>query len=833
MALFNLIDRLQVFSLRELWAHPARTLASMTVMAISAAFLVAMVGISGSVSGTVRNVADAVGGNAPLEVSGITDSGIDEHLVSPISDTPGVAVAAPLIRTQVKTSAGPAMLIGADLSGTELTSPLVKSGERHLSTLMNTPRGVLVGPAFDQQPGTSIIVGDQKLTVAATLTDTSASRVNQGRFVMAPLTQAQQITGRSGRVDSILVALEPGADLATVRADLTTAVAGRAVVGDSVERVAQTGNGIRILQYLTLMSAGVAFIVAAFLIYTVMSIAISQRQATLSMLRAIGGRRRTLILHLLGESAMLGFLGGVVGAAIGVAVGRFVVAGLPTALVQSTNLRLEYALPWYAAPAAVVMSVGMTVTAAAVAAYHVYRVSPLDALVPVEVATETGPPRWLRAGALATWAVLLSAAVAIHLTQTDNLFVAAMAIALFFGSAIALCVGLTPQLVAATAAVARIGGGHRRLAAAAVERSAMRVWATLMTVVIAVAMTVTITGANEDTIAAAKGSMASYDRTPVFVSSNPSTELPAGARLPDQLVSQISQLPDVSQVVDGRVAFASVNGVRIALNGLAPGTQSPIFALTDEHNRQPLLNGEGVVLSKSLGRSLGVSAGDELALQTPTGVKQVRVLQLIPYLSVVNGVIGMNLQQMRSWFELPGSTLLEVYTYPGADNDRLLDTITMLAPAGVHVFSGTEALRSSEGALDQVAAIANAMWVIVVMIAAIALLNTLTMSVLQRRRELGVLRAVGASRGLILRMVLTEAASIGLVGGMIGLVFGLASQYFYDMATPTILNFDVPYQPGPSAAGFAVLALVLSLVGCIPPAVQASRINIIRAVATS
>ena len=126
--------------------------------------------------------------------------------------------------------------------------------------------------------------------------------------------------------------------------------------------------------------------------------------------------------------------------------------------------------------------------------------------------------------------------------------------------------------------------------------------------------------------------------------------------------------------------------------------------------------------------------------------------------------------------------------------------------------------------------IANAVWIIVVFVAAVALLNTLTLSVLERRREIGVLRAMGTSRRFTLQMVLVEAAGIGVIGGVLGLAFGLTDQWLYSLASGDIMNFDVDFRPSPTAFVFALGALAISLLGSVPPARRAARLNIIEAV---
>ena len=117
-------SRLRVFSLRELVVHRRRTTASVAVMAVSAMYLVAVIGIFGSITGSVNRLADGIAGVAALEVSGITDAGFPDTITADVAAVPGVATAAPMIRTSASTASGPVLLFGADASSAALGGAL-------------------------------------------------------------------------------------------------------------------------------------------------------------------------------------------------------------------------------------------------------------------------------------------------------------------------------------------------------------------------------------------------------------------------------------------------------------------------------------------------------------------------------------------------------------------------------------------------------------------------------------------------------------------------------------------------------------------------------------
>ena len=220
--------------------------------------------------------------------------------------------------------------------------------------------------------------------------------LNGGQYVLAPLALAQNVTGRQGQLDSILITTKPGADLAAVRTAVADAVKGRAIVAPPSMRAARAGDGVKMMNYMALMGAVVALVVGAFLVYTTMTMAITQRRPVISMLRAIGGRRTTIVRDMLAEAAILGVIGGAIGSVIGILMGRIAIGRLPPAVTQGLEARIEYWLPGYAIPAALATTVLTSVVASAMAARQVYKVSPIEALAPVGVSAADRVPRWLR-----------------------------------------------------------------------------------------------------------------------------------------------------------------------------------------------------------------------------------------------------------------------------------------------------------------------------------------------------------------------------------------------------------------------------------------------------
>ncbi|MCV7429908.1 FtsX-like permease family protein [Mycobacterium montefiorense] len=811
--------------------HRRRTIASIAVMAVSAMYLVAIFGIFGSITGSVNRLSDGIAGVASLEVSGITDAGFPDTIAADVAAVPGVATAAPMIRTPVSTSSGPVLLFGADerlaALGGALKDALKSGAPEQLANPSGPANGVRIGPGIGRAKGETFQLGSDSVTVTEVLAGKEVSALNGGHYVLAPLAFAQNITGRQGQLDSILITIKPGADLSQVRTAVSAAVNGRAIVADPSMRATRAGDGVKLMNYMALMGAMVALMVGAFLIYTTMTMAITQRRPVISLLRALGGRRAVIVRDMLAEAAILGVIGGGIGSALGILLGRSAISQLPPAMTQGLEARIEFWLPSYAIPIAIVTTALTSVVASAMAARQVYKVAPIEALAPVGVSAADHVPRWLRVGCGLGAILVFAVSIAVVITQRGVL--AFIAMSAIFSAEIALGFALTMPIVNAAAATARIFGTVGALAAATIERAPRRVWATVMTVVIAVITTVTITGTNNDMIRSARGIFTSVVDTPVWVSANPPDTYPTDA-LPQRLSDKLAGVPGVGHVTEGAFGFAEVGGTRVMLDGFSAGTADPLYRALGQQVRDDVLAGRGVVLSQNLGKTLHVRVGDQLRMQTPHGVRQATVLALVPYFSTVIGTLGLGLDQMRAWFDRPVTTTLQIAAAPGVDSRRLLTDVRAAVPTPNYVYDGNAELAGLEAPMHQSMFIANAVWIIVVLVAAVALLNTLTLSVLERRREIGVLRAMGSSRRFTLRMVLAEAAGIGFVGGLLGLTFGCVDQWLFSLVSGDMMNFHVSFHPSWMALAFTLGALAISLLGSVPPARRAARLNIIEAV---
>ncbi|GAA3951329.1 ABC transporter permease [Gordonia caeni] len=827
------LTRVRILNLRELASHRLRVLTSLIVVIVASGLLIAVLGAYGSMTESVRKFNAAISGTATVEVAAIADTGVDDALIGQLrSDVPDAKSVVPMVRGVVLIDGEPTTLLGSDMRVTAL-SPQLRSAVESSGGSVDLEQlgdGVIAGAGTGLAADQTVEISGTPVRVLQVVDDPGTDVLNGGRFIFAYLPLAQRLAGLDGAVDSIMIVPDDCISQDALRRQVSEVVDGRAAVVDPDFRVKQTEVASAVTRDSTLLVSLVSLIIAGFLVFNTMNMAVASRRQSLAMIRALGARRRHLVSDLLLESAIFGLVGGLIGVPVGILAGRWAVGRLPST-VGSTALEVSYHLPVFAAPLAVLACLIACVAATALAARSVFSVAPVEAMVPGE-ASDAEPPAskllWLTG--IAGVVMVVGAFV---MTRTVEGRPALLAGAVYSLGGILVCFGITVALVRAVVAVSRRFGGPGRLAAVNSDRAPRRVWATVMTVGVAIAVGIGISGALSNMVGSISNSLDGLSDPDIYVSSRDKSDIPVGPVLNPEIAAKAATLPGVERIAGGQWASVNIGESRAMLQGLEPGSAAPFMRKATPEAVRQTLDGDGILLSRVLARTLGVDVGDTLQLATPTGYRDLVVRDTVNYVTIDSGTAAVSEKLMADWFNRDGDTYLQIFTEPGADLAQLQRQLTEMVAeypgAGdrpVHVYTGQEALEATQKSVEQAGAFTVAIQWIVAGAAAIALLNTLLLSVLERRRELGVLRAMGASRRFVVRMVLAEAGSVAVVGAAVGVVMGSGLHYLADKSLAETTSIDIVYQPLWSSAGYVAAAAALCLFGALVPAVRASRMNI-------
>jgi putative ABC transport system permease protein len=584
---------------------------------------------------------------------------------------------------------------------------------------------------------------------------------------------------------------------------------------------------------ITLLVAFMALVVAGFLIFNSMNMAAAERRGEIAALRALGARRRPVMRDFLLESLLLALAGAALGSALGYAMAGASIDSLPPVITDSVDAKVELAVPASAVPAAVVAAVAASLAASWLAARRASRVPPVEAMRTADPSADAGEEqrRSGRLWALGLGIVLVALAFVTAAAFDDERSFGGGSLLLM--GVILLAYALIRPITRAAAWLASRLGPSGRIAASAVERAPRRAWATFMTVLLAVAIGVATTGSSQNTVDAASENVSTLADTDLMVQRASEDVLPVRPLLPRGTQRELAGTDGVERVVAGQFTYLNQPDKRALLLGLDGPSNTTAYRLASKRARADLLAGRGAVVSGTYAKEKGLSEGDTLTLPTAKGEVRIRIADVVDYVSMDAGLIALSLDRVAQWYGPSGASFYEVITEPGADREAVRDRIeqrTKALPYPVHVLDGSDSVKATESAVKQVGSLALALQWVIAAVAGLALLNTLMLSVVERRRELGILRALGGSRRYVRRVILSEATAVSVIGGLAGLLVGTALHYLSADVMAKSLAMDIPFTVAPAALGLAVGAILIALAGSVPPARRAGRLNVVRAI---
>lgn len=402
------------------------------------------------------------------------------------------------------------------------------------------------------------------------------------------------------------------------------------------------------------------------------------------------------------------------------------------------------------------------------------------------------------------------------------------------GGGILASYGLAGLLSAGAAAIARLDRGVGSLAATGIERSAHRVWATVMAVAVAVVIIVTVAGTSENVEAQTRQEFDYFRRTDLWVGTVPADQVPL-VGLPENLGPQLANLRGVERVV----ATAGTTTIRDGTQSFVFGYDGPSnffqFAQADDRARSRTLAGESVIATHQYARTHDLEVGDQVTMQGPGGTLRLPLADVVTTTVVAeSGSVHMSIAHFRRIYRTAGNIWYELQGTPGADITAVragTEDLTRGQPYPSVIESGDEAADTGIAAVAQVQGAVRSLIAVIVIVAGLAVFNTMVASVLERWRELGVLRAVGTTRRQLTRVVGLEACGVGAIGGMIGCGLGVllhwGSTSFLTRATPN----PVRYQFEPDLLIVAVAAAgVVTVAGTLGPALRAAHMDVRRAI---
>lgn len=829
-------------TLKELAARKLRLVATALAVIIGVAFLAGTLTLTATVMGTFDDLlakADAgtdafVRGRSPMALGfGESRPRVDADLADAVRSVAGVADVAVRVTGYAQILDKDGKAVGDQQTGVlgMNWAPVPALNPFHLTTGRAPDRTGEIVIDKHSADAAHLAVGD-RTTVLTAGTPQPATIVGVAKFgaadspggtamVLFDDVTAQALLTEPGLVDGIAVVAAEGTSQAELAARIAAGVAGDAnevITGAQLTKEDQDALHDDIAVFGTFMTifAGIALFVGAFIINNTFSIIVSQRTREMALLRAIGASGRQVRRAVLAEAAIVGVIASALGLGAGIGVAR----GLQT-LLGAVGLDIPHGATVITAATVVIsMAAGFVVTvlSAVLPARRASRVPPIAALRDVAQDYSAVSVHRIVTGSTITVAAVV--ALLAGLSAGNIKLVGAGAVALFIGTSVLGPVLARPAAALLGRPLATLRGMAGALARQNAMRNPKRTAKTAASLMIGVGLVAFITVFATSMKASGSGALRDdYAGTAVIDSG----AFDASSGLSPDLAADLAHREGVRAVVEERIASVQIDGTaNDYFRAYDTRTLRDLFDLGTVQGDVAHLGPDGIAVKASTGGNQP-RLGDTRTVTFATGARTLTVRAIFDHSAWFLGNEFVDLAA----FEASMPTRLDSRIYTSVDDIATVKDAAAPFPTA-KVLSTEEFVVQQQGKIDRMLTLIYALLGLAVLIALLGIANTLALSIHERRRELGLLRAVGMSRAQVRSSVRWEAVIISLFGTALGLAVGV----FLSWAVTDALGGDGLDRFVIPTGTLTVITVIAALAGvgaAVLPARRASRVDILTA----
>jgi putative ABC transport system permease protein len=855
----NLTNLLRQVSLRHIKYQKAQTLLALAGISLGVAAIVSIAIVNKSVLRSFEESFQNATGRAALQVTG-AQSGFPEEILDKVRSVAGVEYAVPVVETDGLLAAGKErsiMILGVDVltdgqirsyslaqENADIPDPLLFLA-RPDSILITRAMAEREGIVIDQKIRVETVLGTRTFRVRGILNPEGPAKVMGGNLAVMDIYAAQMAFGKEGRIDRVDISLMKGEELEAVRGRIRAAIPQGYTVETPAGRTRQIEGMLSKFQTGLNLISIFAIVVGMYLIYNAVSISIVQRRKEIGILRALGVTRGEIMRLFLAETLVISIVASLLGVAIGILFAGSIVGvlGKIVSIWYARTAVTGISVSWLHPVTGIACGIAASLAAAIFPVLAGSRISPISAIRSAPW-SEEGFFTGKRLNRAALFFILLAASV-YALYRFAGFSPLLRSSGFLFSSQIFFLLGLslvTPAFLRGFLTLfhrllAYRLGSTGMLAGLNLGKNINRNAVAVAAIFFGISVFVNSAGFVYSIKSSVTIWLDAVVRADIIVSDgHPSSSTNAQTiPMPVDIWRDIEKVPGVRSADPWRKLYMDYKGKRVLLSSVdmvRRGEYSHFMVVQgrEQELRRLLPNKDNVVVSEPFAEQFGVKPGDFITIPTPSGPVRCGVVAVVVDYLYDSGTICMDINTFqRHW----GDRLADHFSVrvkPGEDISRVKDAIQrqLGTDRKLYVLPVREFKEEIRKAMDQTFVFNYALSIITMTIAGFGIIITLLASVLERTREIGILRSIGMLRWQVSAVVLLESLLMGTAGGILGCVAGiLTGRLTLEGARySSAVEYFIP-------AGTIVWALFmaagLAAVAGIYPAHRAAKTNVVEA----